>query len=206
MIIDKELRVFIRQQVPILDKEKKFIFIPHNKVAQRSVTRDLLKGRVLVRKDDINTYDTYWKNLTNKELSKMFVFTIIRNPYDRYVSAFFYFQGKSMLRVINNNADFTEWTLSKFKEWGLDFNPHFERQVSRIYYKGKLIVDFVARLENIKEDWKVIAKKIGCKDILSIFGFSKRDKDYKVYYNDETKKLISEVYEEDIRVLGYTYI
>ena len=94
MEIDKKLRSQIRQQTPTMDKEKKFVFISHNKVAQRSVARDLLRGRVLVRKDDTNTYDTWWKNLTNKELSKMFIFTIIRNPYDRYVSAFFHFQGR----------------------------------------------------------------------------------------------------------------
>ena len=87
-------------------------------------------------------------------------------------------------------------------------DDHFKSQYLFITNKqGKLVCDFIGRIENFKQDFKKICEKI---DINAPKKYphkrkSKRKKDYREYYDEETKKLVEERYKEDLKYFGYKF-
>ncbi len=71
---------------------------------------------------------------------------------------------------------------------------------------GNKLPDFIGRFENLEEDWKKICKKIGIDYVpLSKNNISKKRKNYRDYYSEKTKKIVEEMYKEDIKQFGYRF-
>lgn len=69
--------------------------------------------------------------------------------------------------------------------------------------QGKMLVDYVGRLENFKEDFSYVAKRIGLSvDSLPKQGRS-RTRPYREYYNPDTWELVTQRYRRDIDLFGY---
>ena len=71
--------------------------------------------------------------------------------------------------------------------------------------KGNIAVDFIGRFENIKEDFKKITDKLNIKRTLKKTNTSKRKEDYRLYYDEETKAIVNEVYRKDIQLFNYEF-
>ncbi len=71
-------------------------------------------------------------------------------------------------------------------------------------FNGKIFVDYLARFENIKDDWKYIAKKINEDSNLPHENKSIH-KHYTKHYDSESIQIVSNIYAEDIKILGYMY-
>ena len=67
-----------------------------------------------------------------------------------------------------------------------------------------MFVDYIARLENIKKDWKNIASHINCPPKLPHQNRTKH-KPYQEYYDKEAIRVVNEVYGMDIKLLGYKF-
>ena len=68
------------------------------------------------------------------------------------------------------------------------------------------MVDFIGFFENLTEDFLYIQNKIGADgELQSLNVTGARAGDYKSYYNDETRKIVADVFQEDIRIFGYTF-
>ncbi len=69
-------------------------------------------------------------------------------------------------------------------------------------------VDFIGRFETLDSDWAIVANKIGVSTTLPKYRVSgaKADKPYNTYYNDETIKIVNELYNRDFEILGYERI
>lgn len=65
-------------------------------------------------------------------------------------------------------------------------------------------INCIARLETIQMDWQFICAGLGIKCELSHEKASKHE-DYRVYYNDETKKIVGDFYKDDLRIFGYEF-
>lgn len=72
---------------------------------------------------------------------------------------------------------------------------------------GKLMVDWVGRFENLNQDHKKVMKKIGIENPpkLSHSRKSRNDRNYKKYYDEETKRIVDEIYKKDIEMFGYKF-
>jgi hypothetical protein len=142
-----------------------------------------------------------------------FKFTFVRNPWDRLVSAFFFLQKSDLERnqrfARRNLSAFTDFDsfvrqwLTRKSIWNF---THFLPQHHFICIDQRLGVDFVGFYENLSEDFAIVAKKIGrpttLRDENRLGG---RAKDYRQYYNDETRQMVADVYAEDIALLGYSF-
>jgi len=142
-----------------------------------------------------------------------FKFTFVRNPWDRLVSAFFFLQKSDLERnqrfARRNLSAFTDFEsfvrqwLTRESIWSF---THFLPQHHFICIDQRLGVDFVGFYENLSEDFAIVARKIGrpttLRDENRLGG---RAKDYRQYYNDETRDIVAEVYAEDIALLGYSF-
>ncbi len=191
----------LKEQRPVLDRQNKFMFFSNNKVAQTSVNRRLLKLRSIVYKDDRQKYESYFQDAIGK-LDSIYKFTIVRNPWDRVVSAFFYLRARSRLNF--RSMSFGHFVLKVLSEHGPALDAHFTPQYSSSFYNGEQFVDFIGRLENIKNDWSVIAKQISAPPAIPHVNKSKHE-NYTHYYDAMTCQVVGEVYKDDVEAFGYAF-
>lgn len=92
--------------------------------------------------------------LSEELFKNYFKFSFVRNPYDRMVSIYKYFGYHRILSF----EGFLKYRLPKMWKERYDF---LMPQVNYIYDEdGKLLVDFVGRFENLKEDFEEMRKNI----------------------------------------------
>lgn len=193
----------MKQQYPVLDDKDMFMFFSNNKVAQTSINRHLLKGRCVVRKDDNQKYDAKLASIA--DFDSIWKFTIVRNPWDRVVSAFFYLKKHaSRLPMDIKSMKFEHFVMNVLQKHGTALDAHFEPQFPKAFYDGNCFVDFIARMENIESDWKTIAQSISAPSELPHRNKSKH-KDYRSYYGPKPVEVIRDLYSEDIDKFGYSF-
>lgn len=148
-------------------------------------------------------------------LENSFVFTFVRNPWDRLVSAYH--------RVINNpsNPRTRQWgerhlkniqSFEKFVHrlqqpifrhtvWS---HSHFRPQAEYLNTPTRVAVDFVGRFETLQQDVAALGKQL--KQIQPLGHANKTSRnDYKTYYDDTTAKIVEELYASDVEMFGYKY-
>jgi hypothetical protein len=134
-----------------------------------------------------------------------FSFAVIRNPLDRLVSSFFYLKAggccgmdaDDALKYDIKNNDFKPWV----KMLHADPEKYFKQQHLRPMTKqiGHFsYIDYYILFENLEQETKAMYQAFAGHEIdsLPIVNASKHDH-YENYYTEETKKLASEVYNDD---------
>ena len=137
--------------------------------------------------------------------SKIFTFSIVRNPWDKVFSFFRqYCYTCGYETGITDPAMFVRYLTNK-----LDRNLEYEFYTSSSFVtdeNGKIIVDFIARYENREKDLQYIGQKIGFPDLGRAHLWKTFDgKHYSRFYNDETRELVRDMYADDIRLFGYEF-
>jgi len=148
-----------------------------------------------------------------EEFNSMYKFVIVRNPYDRAVSAWKYLmRGDQFNPKYKLMKDSFEYFLSELPHhWNAKYNRHIATHTAPIWNDitdetGNLLVDRIIKLENINTEIELL------NDVLntSIPNFEHTNKnrinnDYINYYNDNSKKLVDELYYDDILNLNYSF-
>jgi hypothetical protein len=78
----------------IISEEKKFIYIKMPKVAGTSIHRHTLQKEVpdiIQFEEDTIEFNKWLNSMDDNKLKEYFIFTFVRNPWDRVVSLFCYF-------------------------------------------------------------------------------------------------------------------
>ena len=145
------------------------------------------------------------------DLETLFSFAVVRNPYDRAVSTYNYLRQDNYWFHGSKKHPFYETaknlTFPQFIKWYEQNQLTFKRKALEmneqyIYVtdnNNNIIVDFIARYENLNDDWKTICKRIN-KDIpLKHINKSKRS-NYEDYYDQETKDIVYNVYKKDFEL------
>lgn len=128
-----------------------------------------------------------------------FVLSMVRNPYDRVVSAFFYLSAggnnpadfkDAEKYILPYNGDFGAFVKNEFPQ--VIHQIHFMSQTSWIFWEGKNLCDSVLKFEMLKY-------------ITGIPHVNKSIHDnYKRYYTPETQKIIYDAYIDDFHSFGYS--
>lgn len=149
------------------------------------------------------------KEIYPHEFKNYFKFTVIRNPYDRFVSKFFFKQ-------LNPRENFDlEWT-DKESE-GLLPQVYWITDRSQIKDKkdpynrpdarwGNIIIDHFIRYENLDYELPDVLNDLGIDDIKNVMPHFRQTRmvgDYINYYSKEMKALVNYLYREDFKRLGY---
>jgi hypothetical protein len=152
--------------------------------------------------------------------STFFKFSIIRNPWSRAVSfynhnkykEFYYYANEATDREIPTHV--RDARCMTFKEFVLKYYKHdFNSKVSTkpyMFLGDKFSLDYIIRLENLKEDLLRIKDLLQIGLDVDIPCLNNTDeyairKNYQSYYDLETKNIIEKLFEWDINTFGYKF-
>jgi hypothetical protein len=144
-----------------------------------------------------------------------FKFSIIRNPWDRTVSDFFWkwrqdpaiaprkrfyhHLGIPFNELAQIRKPFTEFLMS----------DEFENNDRFYIIDDQLCVDFVIHYETLLEDVREVCKRIGLPPVelpnLKT-GFRQKRHHYSEYFDEESKAIVAEKHKNDIRLFGYEFL
>lgn len=132
-----------------------------------------------------------------------FKFAFVRNPWDRWVSLYFFILQKTTHEEHERVKSFRNF--DKFVVESI--NQKRAQQINAITDEnGKFLVDFVGRYETLVEDIHTVCRilNISKKTAFPYLNQS-RHRDYRAYYSEETKRMVEEYFKDDIRLFGYTF-
>lgn len=163
---------------------KNFLWIKNAKVAGTSMYRGPLSEikDLLAYKKNSEEFDKWWDSLTDIKLKSYFIFTFVRNPLDRCVSAFSHIiveeafqRHHDIWHIIspgekygNDELTFDElyrlfivFTMRLLKSYNInDDSIHWMPQSILTECDGETFVDYIGKYETLTEDWKFIANKL----------------------------------------------
>lgn len=184
-------------------KEYDIIFIHIPKNGGSSIRRGFFKNKFETNIGP--NFPDKWEN--------MFKFTFVRNPFDRFISAYKMFTKgfikneksldwknyKSM--TIHEFFDIVKNDVNYFNTSGIGF--HTYPQTHKFNYLE--YADFVGRYENLEEDFKSVCE-INKIKYTKLPHWNKTDRiNYQEYYDDELIKKVSEYYSNDLKLLNYKF-
>jgi hypothetical protein len=139
---------------------------------------------------------------------KKFTFAFVRNPWDRVVSQYFFRLETRQDGIFENDISFEDWVRLVYQERSQAYLTHRNLFIPQSAWvtdeDGHQIIDFVGRFEQIETDFERVADRIGFDGDLPHKNESSRNH-YRDYHTDETKKIVSRFFEEDIKRFGYKY-
>ena len=156
------------------------------------------------------------KKIYSKYWDEYFKFTFVRNPWDRMVSCL----GFPTYYGINYDGTLN---FDKYKElFGypltIENDYRFSNRKELITKKHKINsvylnfidekLDFIGKFESLQKDIQFIKKKLNIKEDFQFQNkivASKRRPDYRDYYNDETRKIVSDLYKGGIKKFNYKF-
>lgn len=159
--------------------------------------------------DHIPAYDM--KRLLGADFwQRSFTFSFVRNPWDRFLSLYFYRKTRGNLPADLSFKDYVR-QLDEPRYRGrctLHSYPVYYYSMSEYLLDsdGNLLVDFVGRYENREHDLKVVADRLGVEfSGIHLQKVKLREHHYSQYYDEETKALVARVYQMDVAVFGYEF-
>lgn len=192
---------------PFVDTRSIFVHIP--KCAGISVNKALygcLAGGHTTLQQYLTTFDP-------RTLDQLFKFTIVRNPWDRVVSAYHFLQHGGFdehdrqwfQRELSHYTDFSDFVrrwLNRDNVWTWNhFKPQHHFMLER---RNRMTLDFIGYFENLAADFEYIAERVNPGATLP--ALNRCDHlSYEHYYTEETRAIVADVYAEDIKALGYTF-
>lgn len=147
-------------------------------------------------------------DLLGDRADEYFKFSFVRNPWDRFVSAYHYVcQRRPEMDIVTSHdtfADFVkEFAASRDRFLGLRyFRPQWAYLIDD---RGECPLDFVGRFERFDADVETVLKRLGLRRRLMRHRKPTRRGDYRSYYNDETRDAIADVYARDVTEFGYSF-
>jgi hypothetical protein len=194
----------------MISHDYKFIFLHIPKTAGLSIIKILDK----YNPDEIYYYShpriRKYNKVKNKNLN-YFVFTFVRNPFSRILSAFNYLKNGGVniqdRRIRNryklDEIDFKTFVKNNIKNDSIN-TDHFKPQLHYLDYDVKKI-NFIGKFENLHEDFNTICDKIGIPRQELPHKNKSKHKHYTEYYDDETREIVAEKYAMDIEYFDYRF-
>ena len=191
--------------------ERRCIFVHIPKCAGISVSRSLF-GNVSGAHLTLKQFQIMF---SPEDFSEYFKFSFVRNPWDRLVSAFHFLKKGG---ITPRDKEWSETHLAPFADFdafvrgGIQQKKirsllHFRPQCDFICLAGKRPgLNFIGFYENLDADFAYICHKLNLdRKLLAANRNPSRKKDYREYYNDETREIVGRIYADDVKVLGYSF-
>ena len=122
-----------------------------------------------------------------------FSFAVVRNPWDWCVSWYFFTKDRALRRIQNPkqkgrfSLEYNQQVLDDYKK---GFEYFIEKTQLKDQHHRTIGVSYIIKLENINHDIQLLKDKFNIKQELPYLNTSSRNKDYREYYNDNTKQIV----------------
>jgi len=205
-VYKKIKKIFYKEDLSIIRKGKKkdFIFIHINKTAGTSIIRAIEQPFKLhyTAKEIIEV-------IGSDKFNDSFKFCVVRNPWDKVVSHYLYRVKTNQTNMRDKKISFEEWVKLTYGEdkdyYYYDKPKMFQPQLEWLLdTSNNLNVDMCLRFENLNEDFTKLSEIIGVKGVLPHLN-STGKKDYKDFYDSETKEIVAKHFKRDIDYFNYSY-
>lgn len=137
------------------------------------------------------------------------VFTAIRNPFDLVVSKFNWRKYHTN-QIPDKKMDFKAWCVQTYSECSpitVDDIRRFRTQKSWVSnLEGEVVLNQVLRYESLQKDFDKLCDNLGRPSMkLPHTNKTKRNRDYKTYYDAETTDVVRKYFQEDLEYWGYSF-
>lgn len=213
----------------IISRGRKYIFVHAPKTGGTSMALalearahrdDLMLGdtpKALKRRRrlrDVKTAGRLWKHSTladidglvdPAELDDLFVFTLVRNPWDRMVSYYHWLRAQSFDHpavALAAQLDFSAFVAAPHIQASWRANP------ARVYVtdaQGRERCDAFIRLEHLDEDLAPVETHLGFALDVPRVNTSHRSRDWRPYYDAAAQAAVASACAEDIARFGYQF-
>ena len=143
---------------------------------------------------------------------KYFKFIIVRNPWDRLMSDYFWISKNQDIQdtfsnFIQRKGKFKKVMTVKDKSFRGD---HLNFQKDYFYLNGEFIkYDRVLRFENLNKEFISLAMQLDISPKNFKIRLNERipnsSTHYSTYYNSENRKLVDKLFKDDIEFLDYSF-
>lgn len=186
-----------------ISEPRKFIWFRVAKVGTRSIFQMLTEAGF-----ELTSEHAMACHYSPRFYKDYFKFAFVRNPWDRLISYYTYKKAKGQEGLGGaQTVAFRDWVQACL----VDHDPAFWRPkyfVPQFDWiadaDGKVLLDFVGKVENLDRDFAEICVRIGIDKRLGHRNKSERG-DYRDYYDAETRRIVAEVFRKDIDHFGYTF-
>ncbi|MCK5401123.1 MAG: sulfotransferase family 2 domain-containing protein [Flavobacteriaceae bacterium] len=185
-------------------KNKNYVFIHINKNAGTSIIGVIGKPfrKHLTVKDVIRV-------IGQKKWDEAYKFTVIRNPWDKVVSQYKHNIKMNVTNMAKKKIEFKDWVACTYGEPKNKFYYNraqmFFPQIEWLKnYEEKIDIDKIIRFENLNEGVNEVFKTLEIDTGLPHLN-STYKANYRGFYNEETKQIITDWFHEDIKEFGYTF-
>lgn len=189
--------------------DKKVIFVHIPKAAGTSVCKAVFNSS-----DSSHYTARCFRSDNPKKFQSYYKFTVVRNPYERFCSAYNYIQnGGERLSAkdkhfrdtfLINYADINDFAENGLTKEEVGQRPHFDSQHEYVYDNDSstLIVDYVGRLENLDAFSEHLSEKLN--STINVGHQNKTNNNRNVIeLSEKAKKFVYEYYRKDFELLGY---
>lgn len=148
-----------------------------------------------------------------EEFARYFKFTFVRNPWDRFASAYAYLRRggtterdrRWAARTVARYPDFDTFVKGWVNRRNVYTALHFVPQHEFLCVGGSPpLVDFIGRFETLAADVAAAQARLGSAGQLERLNAGP-GQDYRALYTDETRQIVADVYREDIELFGYDF-
>lgn len=143
--------------------------------------------------------------ITRDEMAELFVFTLVRNPWDRMVSYYHWLRTQTF--------DHAAVALAKSKGFSGFLNAASTQATFRANPYASYLQDgagtdhanLYIRLEHLAEDIAPLAAHLGFDLNMPIANTSERPKDWRGFYTESDAELLADICAQDIQNHSYTF-
>lgn len=208
-----EINRKLRSPYSRLEDNNRVIFIHVPKTAGNALVKTLF-GAAATGHDPLSRY----LSNNSKKFKSYYKFAVVRNPYDRLVSSFFYLKqggigffdndfAESYLNDVDTFEEFVKRLGSddKFRAAIMSW-VHFVPQLDFVTLDGSNVaLDRVIKLENIDRELSDLCEELRVPPVKMIRDNISFRESYKTYYTPELIDIVSMLYKDDLTALNYTY-
>lgn len=184
----------------VVCESRKFLYMKTAKNAGTSILRGYLEKEVsgvVHFRDHPEAFRRWLEALTDEKLEEYYIFSVVRNPWDRLVSVSIQLSIPLALLIDQ---------FQHYQQFDEAVRVHSLPQHLYTHCAGRPFVNRICRFESVQEDMDLVVSELKLKPAKIPFLNRSEHAHYATYYTDAARDKVAALYAEEIALYGYTFM